>query len=244
MNGDLGSIFSKIYRDKLWVVSEYNSPLSGLGSSPDFAFPYVDFVKNFITTHGIRMTVDIGHGDWAMWRDYKFDDTSYIGFDVATGLSEKNQNVYGNSTRQFVQSTQDTIYPQADLLLIKDVFQHLSNSDIAVVAAQFYKYRYVIICNDIHVLNFLEKLRFSIQFRTRLNAFRNGNPVFKKPKPINNSDIVSGEFRTLDLESKFWRPAFSHLKLITKFDFKSEHQGVTRKRVLVFESTHPSKFTL
>jgi hypothetical protein len=39
--------------------------------------------------------------------------------------------------------------PKADLLIIKDVLQHLSHADISAVLAQLPRYRHVLIVNDV-----------------------------------------------------------------------------------------------
>ena len=80
-----------------------NIPLSGPGSLPDRAIPYVRFTKEVISNLQITSVLDVGHSDWEMWESYKFEDVRYVGVDVVEGLSNKLEKIYGSATRTFSQ---------------------------------------------------------------------------------------------------------------------------------------------
>ena len=90
MNQKNESAFERIYKEKIWGEGTLVSPLSGTGSNPDLAKPYVDFVRDTVRDFSIESVLDFGHGDWAMWRDYKFEETHYLGVDVVNDLSLQN----------------------------------------------------------------------------------------------------------------------------------------------------------
>ena len=74
----------------------------------------------------------------------------YFGYDVVPQLVIKNQNKYGAPNIQFFQG--DAIHtdlPPADLLICKDVLQHLPHEDIIALVAQLHKFKYCLITNDI-----------------------------------------------------------------------------------------------
>ena len=233
------SVFSKIYREKIWGSGSEMNPLSGKGSNPDFAKPYVDFIRNLISSKKILSVLDLGHGDWVMWRDYKFDDTFYLGLDVADDLSNMNTLKFGNEKRVFKKVSSDAILPSAELLICKDVLQHLSLREIDKILSQFNKFRYVVLCNDIRIsIKLTKKIRYYLQIRTRLRSLKQLKfPFYIAKFPYNNSDINSGGHRGLDFEAYPFAPMIlKDFKIVKKIDFNSEHSDGTKKRILFFEN--------
>lgn len=232
------SVFSKIYREKLWGSGSKLEPLSGKGSNADVALPYVNFVQSIISKYKISTVLDVGHGDWVMWRDYKFEDTNYMGVDVAHGLSAQIAKSFGTKNRKFLQISADESLPDADLLLCKDVLQHLSLDDINAFLSQLSKFNYVIICNDISgLVTSLHKARHYLQIRSRFRVlckFR--SPFYSVSFPFNNSNIETGGYRGLDLEDSYFISKFRELELAEKIDFDAEHTDGTKKRILFFKN--------
>ena len=73
----LNEIFSQIYQKKQWGSKVSVGSDSGEGSDPDIALPYVNFVKQMIVKYKVGSVIDFGHGDWEMWRDYRFENVKY-----------------------------------------------------------------------------------------------------------------------------------------------------------------------
>jgi hypothetical protein len=237
MRNESDSIFSKIYREGVWGNGSKDSPFSGSGSNPDIALPYVNFVQKIIDEYKIATVLDVGHGDWAMWRDYKFENTIYTGIDVAKGLSVENTKSFGNKNRKFFEKSALGLLPDADLLLCKDVLQHLSLRDIDIILEKLSKFQYVIICNDINgSITFLKKLRYHMQPKARLKKLRNfQSPFFRSILHLNNSEIVSGGYRRLDLEDPYFSLRFRDFRIVERIDFNAEHTDGTKKRILFFK---------
>jgi hypothetical protein len=232
------SIFSKIYRDHVWGTGGLDSPLSGQGSLPHVAKPYVDFVERIIERYAISSVLDVGHGDWKMWQDYKFENTNYLGIDVAESISESNMVKFGNDRRRFMQVAPSDPLPKADLLLCKDVLQHLSNIDIDNLLSQISKFKYVILCNDVNIdRSLIGKLRLICQPKKRIyNLLNLKYPFYLVTIPRNNLDISTGEYRGLDLESSNFMYRFRNFECLDRFEYNFPHDKHIKATVLFFKN--------
>jgi hypothetical protein len=229
-------IFSQIYKDKIWG-NGVGVPLSGSGSIPNNAFPYVNLIKTFVSKNEIDSVLDFGHGDFEMWKQWggePFLGVEYLGIDIAEDLSEKVMVKYGHPNRRFKYlDIKKTSLPKAQLLVSKDVLQHLPITDILLFFDFFPNFKYIIICNDIYVrgsLFFL--LKELVQFRKRLNLLKNGqNPLFNKSRRRNNIDIKSGQFRGIDLEKKPFIQALSNYKIEVLLEYDGPFRPGIKKRI-------------
>ncbi|NBO71223.1 MAG: hypothetical protein EBU66_14495 [Bacteroidetes bacterium] len=230
------NIFTRIYEEGTWGDGSVHNPFSGTGSAPDNAVPFVRFVADTINKYGILSIFDFGHGDWSIWRDYKFENLNYVGVDVAGGLSQKNQDLFGSEKIRFLEVDENYILPEGELLICKEVLQHLSLNEINRILPQFSKFNYLILCNAFFDEDsFIFKMRFFLQFRTRLSKLLNFQWPFYLPRfPKNNSSIDSGGFRGIDLESEIFSWAFSEFNLLHKFDFDTQKVKGFKQRVLFY----------
>src|SRR5580692_10211737 len=113
-------IFDKIYSENLWGFG------SGHGSLPKVTVGYRQFVQNFIRENGVKTVVDFGCGDWQISHLMDWSGVEYLGLDAAQTVIDKNQATYGSKSVRFnLAPDQFTEVPAADLLLVKDVLQHL-----------------------------------------------------------------------------------------------------------------------
>jgi Glycosyl transferases group 1 len=151
---DHGRVFHDLYASGKWGQG------SGPGSDPSACEPYLRLVSDFLADlePGSRV-LDLGCGDrrlataidWANDRG----PLDYEGLDVVTGHDIRTCEL-----------------PAASLVLIKDVFQHWPNSEIAAMRERLAGYPRVLITNTIS-----EDLT--------------GRPV--------NADIAAGQWRAVDL---------------------------------------------
>ncbi len=215
-------VFTEIYKKKIWGDGSEKNPLSGGGSNPDTTSAYVEFIRRTIESNGITSVLDIGHGDWTMWRDYKFENVSYIGVDVARDISDVLNQKYGNESRKFLEiDSGNYVYPPSDLIISKEVFQHLPNKELFLFLEKISQFEHIVLCNGFYPRNLLIfRLRNFLKIRTRIKYLLKGkSPFFKEKFPRNNIDIPAGGFRGLDLEApNFARLMMSH-EMISKFDF-------------------------
>lgn len=232
-------VFSRIYEDGFWGVNE--TPKSGSGSIPVAAAPYVDLISSFVSKHEIKSVLDIGHGDWSMWKEYKFEGICYTGIDVYTGASEFLSAEYGNKTRKFLAiNAVGERLPKAQICISKDVLQHLPNSDVQAILEKCHKFEYMIICNDFYryrVMDSVGALRRFISIRERIVAVgQRKNPFYLKLKRT-NSNISIGEHRAINLQKYPFSKFVEDFSLIRKIDFNgsSYKRPNLVKRIYIFK---------
>jgi len=138
-------VFNKIYKYHKWGYG------SGSGSIWMFNKPFVHFVNKFLREHpDIKVVVDIGSGDWQLGRHFELGDRKYIGCDVSDVIVNKVKRKYFSENKQFLvlDAVEDEL-PDGDLVIIKDVLQHLPNNEISRILSKISKYKYIIITNCI-----------------------------------------------------------------------------------------------
>ncbi len=159
--------FDHIYSRNTWGFG------SGHGSLPKVTKPYRDFVQSFMRENGITSVVDFGCGDWQISRLMDWSGVEYLGLDVVQSVIDNNRAKYGSKNINFRSSPdQFTDVPSADLLLVKDVLQHLPSDAVHRFMAQVVK-----------------RFRFALI----TNCF--------EPASQRNGDIQAGDFRPLDLRA-------------------------------------------
>ena len=226
-------IFAEIYSKGVWGNGSSSKPLSGSGSNPDNARPYVNLIKEFIQSRSVSSVLDFGHGDWEMWKEYSFEGVDYLGVDVAEGLSEKINSKYGNELRkfQFLDLAHEQL-PNRDLLICKDVLQHLQIADIKDFLASCLNFKHVIICNDIYVKSSLIfEFKEILQIRRRLKRLKSKKNPFFVQRRRNNSSIKSGQFRGIDLERYPFKGILRKFDVDVLLDFDGPQRPGIRKRV-------------
>lgn len=126
--------FQRIYRTREW--GDDGSPYhSGSGSRGAASERYCTFVIDFIRKHNVRSVVDLGCGDFAIGRQIaEATSVNYTGIDVVPELIEHHIRTERNPLFHFqcADITSDPL-PTADLCLICQVLQHLSNDEIVKV---------------------------------------------------------------------------------------------------------------
>lgn len=218
----ISDVFGEIYANRSWGEG---ASLSGTGSDPNIAAPYVDFTLDYVDRQRVSSIVDIGHGDWRMWPSTAFEGTNYSGFDVAHGLSLEVSNRCGQPDRTFQHADARLAeLPIADLALCKDVLQHLSNADVKLVLNNLQKYPAIIISHDVTLepAGKAQRFRFmlnSISLRQRLAHIKKGKSPFGKMAPHQNVDIPTGGYRLLDLAASPWGFAKHGFEVIEALDY-------------------------
>src|SRR5688572_11617718 len=161
--------FNGIYSEGIWGRDVTGKGTSGSGSTLEITREYRAYLEDFIRKHRVRSVVDAGCGDWTFSSTIDWGGASYLGVDIASDVIEANRRKYEkrNVTFQVGDITADL--PAADLLISKDVLQHLPDALV-----------------DNFIRNNLKKGKYKWVLLT--NDRGRGNP-----------DIVPGGYRALDL---------------------------------------------
>ncbi len=135
--------FSAIYRNNEWGFG------SGVGSLPDNNTGYMRFLEAFLREHQIASVVDFGCGDWQFSRLVDWNGARYLGLDLVPEVIAANQQAYARDGVEFAHFRGLDDVPTADLLLCKDVFQHLPNAVIKAYLETFrQRAKFLLITND------------------------------------------------------------------------------------------------
>ena len=144
MTSALREPFEKIYQTGSWGTG------SGPGSSPANTIEYRAFVSRFIEANSISNVTDLGCGDWQFSKHMDWSGVTYIGFDVVPEIVERNRAAYGAQNIHFEILTSAEQLPGGDLLVAKEVLQHLPNAAVSEYLSIIRrKYRFALITNAI-----------------------------------------------------------------------------------------------
>jgi hypothetical protein len=121
--------FSYIYDKQIWAFA---GSASGEGSIDENTAPYVEFVRKLVVEKGYATIADIGCGDFQVGRRIMDKlPVNYIGMDIAPAVIERNTAAIACPNVRFVcLDIVEQEAPQADIYLIREVLQHLSNADV------------------------------------------------------------------------------------------------------------------
>jgi SAM-dependent methyltransferase len=148
----IAETFRRVYQSKAWG-SNGEEFCSGAGSGGAAADLYCDAVIDFIRDYHVRSIVDLGCGDFAIGRRIvEATGVQYTGVDVVPELVEHNQRRVQDPRVSFLCADITCApLPQADLCLIRQVLQHLSNAEISNVLANIVSFPQVLVSEDVPI---------------------------------------------------------------------------------------------
>lgn len=138
-------VFTDIYRRGIW--GQATEPFySGPGSDASVIAPYLMAIRAFIDERRIVSIVDLGCGDFRVGAQLVGPGISYHGIDIVPALIARNRAKFSGPNIAFscVDATSAEL-PAAQLCLIREVLQHLSNDEIARVLQRCRGFRYVVV---------------------------------------------------------------------------------------------------
>ncbi len=148
--GDIEATFNHIYENALWGRNQDGEGFSGEGSTAENTVLYVKFLEDFIHYNDIQTVLDVGCGDWTFSKHIRWGKTRYTGIDVVKSVIEKNQVKFSSPTITFIHCDENfSNLPKTDLMICKDVLQHLPNESILLLLNQLSKFKHCLITNDI-----------------------------------------------------------------------------------------------
>jgi hypothetical protein len=149
----LTDAFDEVYKQRMWKQGNSHS---GLGSEGLPAERYIALVKEYAALHQLRTVVDGGCGDFQVGSKLAPSFEWYTALDVSPRIVAINKQRYADLVRKNVTfATADmtaATFPDADLVLIRQVLQHLTNAQIGKILANLEAshWRRVLITESVH----------------------------------------------------------------------------------------------
>lgn len=164
----VAEVFTYIHDSNYWGDSE---SVSGAGSNEDQTRTIVQAIPAVLKKYQVKRMLDLPCGDFNWMRRVDLQGITYTGGDIVEQIVKKNQERYGSDTISFrrLNLITDSL-PDADLVLCRDCFIHLSNAQVLESIANLKKQNIRYLLTTSH--NQREK----------------------------NKDIAAGEWRPINLE--------------------------------------------
>jgi len=168
---ELTKTFNQVYESGKWAKDSSGHGTSGPGSTLEATEEYRAYLQQFLRSHHVKSVVDAGCGDWSFSSAIDWGAASYLGLDISSDAIAMDQRQFAREGVSFEIADVTQSLPAADLLLCKDVLQHLPNEKIVQFIRNNLrkgKYKWAIITDD---------------------------------KGGDNHDILAGEHRLIDLSA-------------------------------------------
>ncbi|WP_438712271.1 class I SAM-dependent methyltransferase [Aquimarina muelleri] len=137
----------QVYSMKLWGDNESDF-YSGIGSHhPDIVNPYIDVLTSFLTSFTPPLVVcDLGCGDFNIGKKLVKHTEKYIAVDIVKDLINYNKKKFKEENLEFycLDIAVDDL-PSGDCVLLRQVLQHLSNSEVQNIVNKLTDFKYVIL---------------------------------------------------------------------------------------------------
>lgn len=149
------AVFSKIYAGSGYWGNSGDVPLtSGEGtSSAEVTGPYLAAVRELLEAFDHPPdVVDLGCGDFTVGSRVRPLCGRYIACDVVPDVLESNRSRYADLDVEFmaVDIAEDDL-PEGGVVFLRQVLQHLSNSDVAAVVPKLSAYPHVVVTEHIPI---------------------------------------------------------------------------------------------
>ncbi|WP_246284955.1 class I SAM-dependent methyltransferase [Winogradskyella wichelsiae] len=150
------AVMEQIYDKKLWGGKDFDF-YSGEGSHlTEITQPYLYSVISFLKSHDNDLVVcDLGCGDFNIGKNLTKYTKTYIAVDIVESLIERNKTLFKNENLEFhcLNIVEDEL-PKADCAIIRQVLQHLSNSEILKIVEKLKNYKYIILTEHLPIGDF------------------------------------------------------------------------------------------
>ncbi len=137
--------FNDIYSSGYWGAG------SGGGSDPVNAAAYVKFLNGFIAEMEPGRVLDIGCGDGRLAAAVDWRGARYYGIDVAPGALElslgKQDDITASAITFARMDALTDVLPPADLVICKEVTQHIDNEAVSRLIERLREYPAVLHCS-------------------------------------------------------------------------------------------------
>ena len=147
----------QVYAKKLWG-GEVHEFYSGIGSHhPAIIEPYIAEVTSFLKSFKIPLVVcDLGCGDFNVGKALVSHAKKYIAIDIVGDLIAHHQENFKSEKVEFhcLDIAVDHL-PVGDCALLRQVLQHLSNTEIQAVISKLSSFKYVVLTEHLPTDDFV-----------------------------------------------------------------------------------------
>lgn len=137
----------QVYKMKLW--GDNNTDFySGIGSHhPKIVTPYVAALTSFLTSLEHPLVVcDLGCGDFNVGKELVAHTKRYIAVDIVKELIAYNKENFIEDNLEFhCLDIATANLPSGDCVLLRQVLQHLSNTEVQTIVEKLAHFKYVIV---------------------------------------------------------------------------------------------------
>lgn len=121
-------IFEHIYEKNFWGSEE---SVSGAGSTLEQTAEVRKILPALFKQYDVKSFLDLPCGDFHWMQQVDLDGIEYVGADIVEKMIQMNQARYGSQKKTFkvINLLEDEL-PEADMMMCRDCFIHLSDNDI------------------------------------------------------------------------------------------------------------------
>lgn len=150
-------VMNQIYKMKLWGGETFDF-YSGEGShNPEIINPYIAAVSDFLKSFSEPLVVcDFGCGDFNIGKQLLPYTKKYSAIDIVDPLIKRNKALFKADNLEFqcLDIAKDQL-PAGDCIILRQVLQHLSNTEIQQVVKKLANYKYLILTEHLPQGNFI-----------------------------------------------------------------------------------------
>jgi len=148
----LADTFDRIYTSHAWGSSDDIKPNSGFGSTGTYVEEYCCLLQELLKTYTVGSVADLGCGNFNTGRVIANLVPQYMGVDISQHVIDINKLAYAGPRIHFVRAdlTCDPL-PPADAAIVRQVLQHLTNSEIRAALENIRTYPLVFITEHVYV---------------------------------------------------------------------------------------------
>ena len=137
----------QIYEMNLWGKNG-SAFYSGVGShQPDLINPYIEAVLTFLKTFASPPNVcDLGCGDFNIGKEIVCFTHKYVAVDIVEPLIKHISEEFKQENLEFhcLDIAIDDL-PSGDIVILRQVLQHLSNAEIHSILEKLYDFKYLVL---------------------------------------------------------------------------------------------------
>lgn len=137
--------------DQIYQQGGWDDKGSGPGSTELFTRRFREVFQNLLVERNIRSVFDMGCGDWRWQRYVDWGEIIYTGWDVSSHAIRDVKLRIAESGRKATYAIARTLdafdqplWPEHDLLLVKDVVHHISPYRVRMLIERAKYYNYVL----------------------------------------------------------------------------------------------------